>query len=88
MAAAQRARVGLGEIRQPGDLASVPRGVQMRAVFFPNDPQGPVVRWGNGAYSSILGGVIHDYFYRSGDNVSAGKQGYLTIDSTGNVTTQ
>lgn len=88
METAKRAGIGLGEIRQPSDLQNVPRGVKMRAVFFPSDPNGPVVRWGNGQYKTILGGSLHDYFYRAGDNVTSGKQGYITIDSLGNLTMQ
>ncbi len=84
------ARLGnpVGEIRSGDDLARVPRNQQLRAVYFPSDPGGPVVRWGTGTMNQVLGGGNHDHFHRSGDNVTNGKQGYLTIDSSGNMTIQ
>lgn len=78
----------VGEIRNGDDLARVPRNKQLRAVYFPNDPRGPSVRWGDGSrsHATLLRGVNHDYFWRKGDNTQGGKQGYITIDSNGNLT--
>ena len=76
----------VGEIRRGEDLQSVPRNQRLKAVYFPYDAHGPVIRWGvQGSMSSVLGGKAHDYFWRAGDNVSGGKQGYIQIDSYGNL---
>ena len=80
----------VGEIRTGQDLQKIPRGKKLKAVYFPSDPKGAVVRWGDqsATHKTLLGGKNHDYFNRKGDNVTGGKQGYITIDSNGNMAIQ
>lgn len=77
-----------GEIRSGDDLQRVPRNVQLRAVYVPYDQYGPSIRWGDESQfrSSLMGGLNHDQFWRWGDNMGAARQGYIMIDSYGQLT--
>ncbi len=71
-----------GEIRSEADLASVPRNVKLRAVYVPDGS----IRWANSStMKRVFAKANHDYLVCSGDAHFPTRQGYIIVNSHGQL---